>query len=93
MKDEDEHSLKGVEYCEEVRHDDGGFTDEEETERPRESQQKEQSKGTHDPGSTTTRRKKQTRRRSVRDTVNVSSNSRICSKTKLNQRSFVSMKK
>lgn len=50
MEDEDKHSLEGVEYGEEVRHDNGGLVDEEETEGPRQTQKTQQSKGTHDPG-------------------------------------------
>lgn len=51
MEDEDKHSLEGVEYGEEVCHDNRGFIDEEETEGPRETQQTQQSEGAHDPGS------------------------------------------
>jgi len=50
VEDEDEHSLEGVEYGEEVRHDNRGLIDEEETEGPGETQQKQQSEGPHDPG-------------------------------------------
>lgn len=59
MEDEDKHSLEGVEYGEEVCHDDRGLVDEEEAEGPRETQQTQQSEGTHDPGSEG-RQKKQT---------------------------------
>lgn len=51
MEDEDKHSLEGVEYGEEVRHDNRGLIDEEETEGPRQTQQTQQGEGTHDPGS------------------------------------------
>lgn len=51
MEDEDKHSLEGVEYGEEVRHDDRGLVDEEEAEGPREAQQTQQGEGTHHPGS------------------------------------------
>ncbi len=60
MEDEDKHSLEGVEYGEEVRHDDRGLIDEEETERPRETEQEQQREGTHDPGSEGQQNKKQT---------------------------------
>lgn len=50
MEDEDEHSLEGVEYGEEVCHNHRGLADEEETEGPRQTQQTQQSKGTHNPG-------------------------------------------
>ena len=49
MEDEDEHSLEGVEYGEEVRHDDRGLVDEEEAEGPCEAQQEQQGEGPHDP--------------------------------------------
>lgn len=51
MEDEDKHSLKSVEYGEEVCHDNRGLIDEEETKRPRQTQKTQQSEGTHDPGS------------------------------------------
>lgn len=51
VEDEDKHSLKRVEYGEEVCHDNRGLVDEEEAERPRQAQKTEQSEGTHDPGS------------------------------------------
>lgn len=51
MEDEDKHSLEGVEYGEEVCHDDRGLIDEEETKGPRQAQQTQQGEGTHDPGS------------------------------------------
>lgn len=51
MEDEDKHSLEGVENGEEVRHDNRGFVDEEEPKGPCQTQQTQQSKGTHDPGS------------------------------------------
>lgn len=51
MEDEDKHSLKRVEYGEEVCHDNRGLIDEEETKRPRQTQKTQQSEGTHDPGS------------------------------------------
>lgn len=51
MEDEDKHSLESIEYGEEVSHDNRGLIDEEETEGPRETQQTQQSKRTHDPGS------------------------------------------
>lgn len=51
MEDEDKHSLKGIEYGEEVRHHNGGLIYEEETEGPCEAQQTQQCKGAHDPGS------------------------------------------
>lgn len=51
MEDEDKHSLEGVEYGEEVRHDNRGLIDEEETKRPRQTQKTQQSEGPHDPGS------------------------------------------
>lgn len=51
MEDEDKHSLEGVEYGEEVCHDNRGLIDEEETEGPCETQQTQQSERTHDPGS------------------------------------------
>lgn len=50
MEDEDKHSLEGVEYGEEVRHDNRGLVDEEETKGPRQTQQTQQSEGAHDPG-------------------------------------------
>lgn len=50
MEDEDKHSLKGVEYGEEVRHHDRGFVYEEKTKGPREAQQTQQGEGAHDPG-------------------------------------------
>lgn len=50
MEDEDEHSLEGVEYGEEVRHHNGRLVDEEEAEGPREAQQTQQREGAHDPG-------------------------------------------
>lgn len=51
MENEDEHSLEAVEYGEEVSHDNRGLVDEEEAEGPRESEQTQQSKRSHDPGS------------------------------------------
>lgn len=51
MEDEDKHSLKRVEYGEEVCHDNRGLIDEEETKGPRQTQKTQQSEGTHDPGS------------------------------------------
>lgn len=68
MEYEDKHSLEGVEYGEEVRHDNGGLADEEEAEGPCETQQAQQGERTHDPGSkqTNTRRGQiQCERRSV----------------------------
>lgn len=50
VENEDKHSLEGVEYGEEVRHDNRGLADEEEPERPGETEQTQQSKSTHDPG-------------------------------------------
>lgn len=50
MEDEDKHSLKGVEYGEEVRHHKGGLVYKEETEGPREAQQTQQREGAQDPG-------------------------------------------
>lgn len=51
MEDEDKHPLESVEYSEEVRHDNRGLVDEEETEGPRQAQQTQQGKSSHDPGS------------------------------------------
>lgn len=51
MEDEDKHPLESVEYGEEVRHDNRGLIDEEETEGPCQTQQTQQGKGSHDPGS------------------------------------------
>lgn len=50
MENKDKHPLEGVEYGEEVCHDDGGLTDEEETKGPCETQQAQQGKSPHDPG-------------------------------------------
>lgn len=51
VENEDKHSLEGVEYGEEVRHNNRGLADEEEPKRPGETEQTQQSKSTHDPGS------------------------------------------
>lgn len=50
VENEDKHSLEGVEYGEEVRHNNRGLADEEEPKRPGETEQTQQSKSTHDPG-------------------------------------------
>lgn len=61
MEDEDKHSLEGVEYGEEVRHDHRGLIDEEQTKGPRQTEQAQQSEGTHDPGSKGEQRQTQQR--------------------------------
>ena len=48
---EDKHSLEGVEDGEKVRHDNRGLADEEEAEGPCKTQEAQQGKSTHDPGS------------------------------------------
>lgn len=49
VKNEDEHSLEGVEYCEQVCHDNRGLTNKKETEGPCEAQQAQQGESSHDP--------------------------------------------
>lgn len=63
MENEDKHSLEGVEYGEEIRHDNRGLADEEEAEGPRETQQAQQGKSTHDPGSKEQQKDTNTRKR------------------------------
>lgn len=47
---EDKHSLEGVEHCEEVRHYSSLLVDVQQTERPRQSKQTQESKSPEHPG-------------------------------------------
>lgn len=69
VEDEDKHSLEGVEYGEEVRHDDRGLVDEEEAEGPREAQQTQQSEGAHDPGSEGRQKEKKNKQKKKKNTA------------------------
>lgn len=53
MEDKDEHPLQSVEDGEEVRHDNGGLVEEEQTKGPGQTQEKEQGKRSKHPGSET----------------------------------------
>lgn len=68
VENEDKHSLEGVEYCEQVCHDNGSLTDEEEAEGPRETQQAQQGESSHDPRPK--RCKTQTKKQKQRCSVN-----------------------
>lgn len=53
VEDKDEHPLQSVEDGEEVRHDNGGLVEEEQTKGPGQTQEKEQGKRSKHPGSET----------------------------------------
>lgn len=53
MEDKDEHPLQSVEDGEEVRHDNGGLVEEEQTKGPGQTQEKEQGESSKHPGSET----------------------------------------
>lgn len=53
VEDKDEHPLQSVEDGEEVRHDNGGLVEEEQTKGPGQTQEKEQGESSKHPGSET----------------------------------------